>query len=64
MAVALLSDCPGSLLICNGYKDTAYMELVRCADGGTIILTGTPLHALPESAVTAHTMATFSVTWA
>lgn len=29
MAVALLSDRPGSLLICNGYKDAAYMELVR-----------------------------------
>ena len=28
MAVALLSDRPGSLLICNGYKDAAYMELV------------------------------------
>jgi hypothetical protein len=29
MAVALLSDRPGSMLICNGYKDAAYMELVR-----------------------------------
>lgn len=29
MAVALLSDRPGALLICNGYKDAAYMELVR-----------------------------------
>jgi hypothetical protein len=32
MAVSLLSDRPGSLLICNGYKDAAYMESVRLVD--------------------------------
>ncbi len=31
MTMALLSDRPGSLLICNGYKDAAYMEMVRDA---------------------------------
>ena len=31
MAIAMLStQPPGSLLTCNGYKDTEYMELVRC----------------------------------
>ena len=30
MAIAMLStQPPGSLLTCNGYKDTEYMELVR-----------------------------------
>lgn len=30
MAIAMLSvHPPGSLLTCNGYKDTEYMELVR-----------------------------------
>jgi arginine decarboxylase-like protein len=38
MAVALLSDRPGSLLICNGYKDAAYMELVCPGHGHTIVL--------------------------
>ena len=29
LAMSLLCDYPGSLLICNGYKDAEYMELVR-----------------------------------
>ena len=29
LAMSLLAGMPGSLLICNGYKDTQYMELVR-----------------------------------
>lgn len=41
MAVALLSDRPGSLLICNGYKDAAYMELV-CPTNLSRTLTGLP----------------------
>ena len=32
MAIAMLAtQAPGSLLTCNGYKDTEYMELVRCS---------------------------------
>jgi arginine decarboxylase len=29
MAMALLAPFPGSTLVCNGYKDADYMELVR-----------------------------------
>lgn len=29
LAMSLLAGMPGSLLVCNGYKDAQYMELVR-----------------------------------
>lgn len=32
MVMSILGSCPGSTLICNGYKDAEYMELVRLAD--------------------------------
>ena len=39
MAIALLAKHPGSNLICNGYKDAEYMELVgtftTCSSNGT-----------------------------
>ena len=41
MAIALLAKLPGSLLICNGYKDAEYMELVgraRPSPGSALML--------------------------
>lgn len=31
LATSMLCKFPGSLLVCNGYKDAEYMELVRPA---------------------------------
>lgn len=52
MAMSLLADRPGSLLICNGCKDAAYMELVR----PSVIYTDAPvarrasgLHAMQQT---------------
>lgn len=41
MAMTLLGQAPGSLLICNGYKDQEYIELVS-------ILPSTFLHCSPH----------------
>ncbi len=37
--MSLLADHPGSNLVCNGYKDEEYMELVRGPLAGRTIIT-------------------------
>ena len=36
MAMSMIGRSPGALLICNGYKDAAFMRLVRSPDLGFI----------------------------
>lgn len=45
MAMSLLGQIPGSLLVCNGYKDAQYMRLV----GGWVLalMSCTPCRRLP-----------------
>ena len=38
MAMSMIGRSPGALLICNGYKDAAFMRLVRSPDLGCIAL--------------------------
>ncbi len=40
MAMSLLGQAPGSLLICNGYKDQDYIELVRAIPSHLLYPTG------------------------